>query len=801
VKKISLFCNIVFFSSSLLAQKPVTQLEQWVAKSPIEKVYLHFDRTTYMAGETAWFKAYLSSDYLPDTISTNLFVELLEDSSTVLTQLVLPVVAGSSNGQIDLPDTLSTGNYFIRAYTATMLNQDPAFIFQHRFTVFGKGKTVPIEAREKKWRIEFFPEGGNFVSGLMNSLAFKITNEYGLPENKNGYIENEKGEKIVDFTSYHDGMGVLDMKPEAGSRYFAKLDADASGSRFELPLHTNTGLVFRMVPDMKGSFYELFFNTESGQKKPAYLIGQMQHRVLFKKPLSFTKNESSGTIDTRTAGSGILQVTVFDENDMPMAERLVFVDNKEYQQVAAITMDTLNFSKRGKNHFTLSFKDAVSGNFSVSIADEDYLAAGKSQQTIISNLLLTSDLKGYIHNPAYYFSATTDSAKNALDLLMMVNGWRRFAWKELLSKPVPAPLYKDNGYLSVSGAIKIRDSKKILPDYELMTAITSTDTTQNRIEIIRTDAEGRFRIDSLILFGRNKFFISDIKGKKSKWLDVYPDTDSFAWRNPLPPLDYSNFGFNKKIINNTSVKLGLDYDALAKEKGEMLEGVTMTVKKKTPLQTLEERYVNGAFGGMARTTIDLVNTEEVIYQQNIFDYIQGRVPGITVMRGGGGYTLNYRNRSSLMGGPIPMTIFLNEVVTDANMVAMIPANQVAMIKVFSTFVGAEGNGAGGVLAIYTKKGDDITSLEAPADIFNYKGYSVVRQFYSPDYKVETDKAIGTDKRITLHWQPMMLLNQKFLQVPLSFYNNDRTTAFRIIAEGMTWDGKMIHIEKVISPNR
>jgi len=793
-------CSTVFF-----AQTPANHLDQWSSLSPIEKIYLHFDRDNYLAGESAWFKAYLYSDFQPDTISTTLYVELMSDSVTVLSRLTLPVYLGCSNGQFDLPDTLVSGQYIIRAYTATLLNQPPGqtagdvpFLYLHPLLVFGKKSTTPVAPREKKLRIEFFPEGGNFVTGLTNSVAFKITNEYGLPVSADGYVENEKGERVAELKSYHDGMGVFDIMPEPASRYFAKLDIDSTGNSYPLPVQTPSGVVFRIVRDDRGSFYELFSKAGAEGRTPARIVGQIQHHVVFRKELAAGKTDWSGVIDTRTSMSGILQVTVFDKEDVPMAERLVFIDNKEYLKTATLHIDTLNTGGRGKNQFSISFNDTISGNFSVAITDADYALEKTSQQTIVSGLLLTADLKGYIHNPAYYFSSDNDSVRNALDLVMMVNGWRRFTWSALSQnsfRPLP---FRDNGYITVAGRVMVRDTKKPLSDYELVVLQTSADSLQNSFDMITTDKDGYFKMDSLIFFGETRFFVTDIKGKKSKWLDIIPAGDSLPKIFSLPPADERLF-YKRNYTTSGSFgsKLSFDYDAIAGENGKTLEAVNIKVKKKSALQELDEKYATGLFSGMSQKTIDLVNTNERLYHRNIFEYIQGRVAGISVVKNGIDYILYYRQNFSMTSGRIPMKLFLDEMQVDASIIATIPADQVAMLKVYSTFVGAEGNGAGGVLAVYTKKGADVKTMQGSADVFSWKGYSVTREFYTPDYSVAIADT-KPDHRITLHWLPVTFVEQADAKLPLIFYNNDRTKRFRIIAEGITWDGKLLHLEKIIS---
>jgi hypothetical protein len=498
---------------------------------------------------------------------------------------------------------------------------------------------------------------------------------------------------------------------------------------------------------------------------------------------------------------------VFNKDGMPLAERLSFIDNKEYLQQAELITDTVNFSEKGRNHFTLSFPDTVGGSFSVAITDPYYSTETLRKENIISNLLLTSDLKGYINNPVYYFSAAADSASNALDILMMTHGWRRFKWTELAGISNATPRYQDSGFITITGKVNIRDTRKPLSQKELfLLLIPMEDSLNSSMQFMATDDQGRFRLDSLIFFGKTRFYVSDMLGKKSKWLDIYTNGDSIRTSFGLPPINNVKQLFPSAGMApvDFSSRLAFDYESILKANGKMLEGVTLKVKKKSPVQELEERYASGLFTGLTEKTIDLVNTKETIYQNNIFDYIQGRVSGIKVEKNGFNYQLFYRNRFSLTGGPIPMIIYLDEMQTDARLIATIPANQVSMIKVFSSFVGAEGNGTGGVLAIYTKKGADLSnSLSTSADIFQYNGYSIIKEFYSPDYASGTDINMSTtqkDHRITLHWQPDITVDGVDTKVPLRFYNNERSKEFKIIVEGITSEGKMLFIEKIVSPS-
>jgi hypothetical protein len=151
-------------------------------------------------------------------------------------------------------------------------------------------------------------------------------------------------------------------------------------------------------------------------------------------------------------------------------------------------------------------------------------------------------------------------------------------------------------------------------------------------------------------------------------------------------------------------------------------------------------------------------------------------------------------------GPIPMKFFLNEVRATAFDIAAYRASDIAMIKVYNTFVGAENNGAGGVLSVYTKKGEDTRGSDLSAVYeTNYRGYSISKEFYSPDYQVEQSEKYKTDNRITLQWLPDVFINDIDPVLSFGFYNSDRTKQFKVVIEGTTTNGKLLMIEKIISP--
>lgn len=794
--KTKLLYSLILASLSLsgFSQQPEELLRQWYQKAPLEKAWLHCDRENYVAGETAWFKAYLSSDFQPDTLSSVLYVELLNDHGTTIIRNVFPVLLATAYGQVELPDTLTTGIYQLRAYTPGMLNNGTDFVFKKRVHIYGKKPVKKDQAPAGKMMLDFFPEGGNLISGLVNAVAFKATDQNGLPVTVSGVITDSKGTEITRFSSYHDGLGMIEINPVKGERYVAKTDAAYGGITVMLPESQELGLSLSLIPHPQGSFFEIRQRVTDPALKAAYMIGQMQHHVVFRQELNSGKDEMQGVLNTEKLNSGILQVTVFSTTGVPLAERLVFVNNKEYVRQATITADTLNFQEKGRNLFKIRIRDTVQGSLSVSITDADYALTPYREENLISGLLLTADLKGYIHNPAWYFSSDNDSVKMATDLLMMTHGWRRFRWQELAQK-VKAPLpFADPAYITITGRITLDGTNKSFGEKNLLALITAEGMKRNA-QFISTDKQGNFKLDSLLFFGNARIFILDIKGRKSQYIDVKMTSDSLGRSYPVAipgPADFATVNLQDK-----QKQLAEDFDAIQKANGLMLEGITLKVRKKSPTEELDDRYTRGQFSGMAQRTIDLVNSEQYTTELNIFDYLMSRVPGLDVTNDGMETKVYYRQGPSLSSlGPIPMTIYLNEIETDATVIATLPPTEIALVKVYSQFVAATGGGAGGAMAIYTRKGADIVN-SSRGDVIRYNGFTVVKDFFAPNYKTDPALLKKPDTRITLDWRPNIFVNNIDPVIPVSFYNSDRTKRFRVVVEGMTTDGKLISVEQVI----
>jgi hypothetical protein len=785
-----------------------------------EKVHLHIDRFVFGAGETVWFKAYIHSGESNGVTSSVLHAEFLKGDSLISYQR-LPVVLAVSNGQFVLPDSLFTGWYTVRAYTEAMLNQQPARFFQTDIYIHGlKGghKDKPAFFNDSI-RVSFFPEGGSLIKGLESTVAFKVTDEWGNPLDFSGIVRAENGDSLALIHTYHNGMGEFKLRPFNGQRYYVETSAAGNNTKYFLPVPLEEGAVLSLIYHPEGVYFDLAQAVNSRKKKASVIVGNMFQKEVFRRKISDKDNNIQGLLKTKQLNSGILSVTVFNDEGLPLAERLIFINNKEYKQAAHIIQDTIDFGVKAKNHIKIVLNDTVQGSLSVSITNAELGFTSQRPASIISDLLLKSEIKGDILSPDWYFQEGNDSVSTGLDLLMLTQGWRNYNWMPEDKNPMGLKQFKDPSFITIRGRALLRGTKTPLSDSKLMVVLSAKGITNN-ILLTETDKQGHFIIDSLLFFGKARFYFAEQREKKkARYIDivlsesVFPDKHLPEESTRQVYMDRQHQHYHKipdSIINYL--------EEITRAEGKMMQGVTVTAKKKTPVEKLEDEYTVGAFSTNAfvERVIDLVNTNEPIVQPNIFEYLKSRIPGLMIADpdlskyppdpSEPGFDprndptklrLFYRQLPSVssLGNP-PMVVYLNEIETDPDVIATIPAAEIALIKIYSSFVSAPGSGPGGVMAIYTKKSKDIS--EPLGSTISYEGFSVIKEFYAPNYKADPSLIFKPDTRITIDWRPNIFVNNINPVIPISFYNSDRTKRFRVVVEGMTTSGKLISIEQIIS---
>jgi hypothetical protein len=520
-----------------------------------------------------------------------------------------------------------------------------------------------------------------------------------------------------------------------------------------------------------------------------HLIGTMYQHEAFRIARA-TSSPIKGTIPTRELPSGILTITLFDKNWNPLAERITYVNNEEYHFQPEMEVQRWGLNKRARNEIKITVPDSITASLSVSVTDA---AIGTdSSNNIISHLFLTSELKGQVYNPAYYFSGNTDSINRHLDLVMLTHGWRRFKWEEIVKGKNPKLLYaKDTGYLSLSGKVLGVMPGQLGNDANIILVVKQKDT-EGKMILVPVLPNGTFNDPSVIIFDTAHVYYQFPKAKALDNASVGFMTDM------LPAPSLKAMAGKKSSILPTDTTGNYRQWALANEANNLsellkiktLENVTVKSKTRPIVDVMDEKYASGLFKGGDGYQFDLLNDPFAGSAINIFTYLQGKVAGLQINTAGAEPSMQWRG-----GSP---QLYLDETPADASFISSVNVRDIAYIKVFRPpFMGGF-NGANGAIAIYTRRGNDVKP-EPGKGLANNKifGYTLIKQFYSPNYGTFREENKQRDLRTTLYWNPSVVMSPQKKQAIISFYNNDVSGSFRVIIEGMTSDGRLAHIEQIM----
>jgi hypothetical protein len=764
---------------------------------------MHFDKELYLPGETIWFKAYLFEENLPSERSTNFYASIYDDLGKLVKQLVSPVFSGTTDGHFDIPDSIKSTQLICRAYTTWMLNFDTSMLFAQSIKLINfKEQNATVGVRTTS--LNFFPEGGDIIEGTSNTIAFKANYNDGLPFLAKGIIKKqETGEVLMPLTVLHNGMGKFDIDIEPGDKYYAEwIDNTGTKRQTWLPEARRSGVALKLALQ-KDKFYFNLFNKTGNDS--LHVLMYMFQKVFYKTSLKVAAGSSfTGIVPTRKLPAGVMQITVFDANWQPVAERIAFNNNNAVFNAAIFTKQ-ISVEKREKNIIEISTADTIPANMSLSISDAD-MNNESSENTILSNLLLKGDIKGYIHNPAFYFTNPADaSLKDKLDLVMLTHGWRRYNWTDMMAQKMPAIKYPADEYLGVYGQVGGDLMSKLEKEERVNLVIKMADSTNNFYSIV-PDKAGLLKQTGLVFYDSARVFFTFNKNKAnnsqiafSKYNFTYPTPD--AINNYKDYLSFNIAGttqgtslFNYNLANAVDKKYNQE---------KTLGAVTVKTSKRLrwqndPVFKLDQKYTSGLFTGVGGGfALDVMHDETAWTKLDVYQYLRTSMPGLNVgsFNAEAGRSITYNRR--------PVLIYIDERQAREADLETLDILKVAYIKLIPFYAASgiddDAFALKPALSIYTRKGDDLIDRRPTGKdmgLVKVAGYTPSKEFYSPDY-TETNTADGTDARTTLLWMPYILTDRANNKIPVIFYNNDFTKKMRIVLEGVNDEGKMIRIEKVI----
>ena len=439
---------------------------------PQEKVYVHMDNTCYFQGDTIWFTAYTQQTNTnePSKVSGVLYVELLNNDGYLVERKLIEMKEGRGNGFFALNNQIQySGFYELRAYTRWQLNwgehehEHPAsysFMFRDKetereyfhdyhklysrvFPVYDKPLApgdythdmtlrvmrrtykTDMDAKEKEPVLSLFPEGGNLVAGVENRVAFEAA-----------MTDGEQLEGVLSFgndsvKTINRGRGIFTLVPEKGmEREVTFIATDGSKVSAKLPKPEETGAAVQVMHEGDS----IVIITSIAGLDADSLAMTIMHEG---KVEEFHALNEGMRVTSKDLKAGIHQVTVFDNKGQVWADRLFFVTKPE---LAKPTLTVSELKEEYKPYEKVELKVAPSnspeegGIISLAVRDEHQADALFDNGNIMTEMLLSSEIKGFIPNPGWYFEKDDEDHRQALDLLMMTQGWRRFVWRDMAVK-------------------------------------------------------------------------------------------------------------------------------------------------------------------------------------------------------------------------------------------------------------------------------------------------------------------------------------------------------------------------------
>ncbi len=551
-----LFIAVASFSASATENDSITsalrgfinQALTFTERMPREKVSLHLDNTGYFRGDKIWFQCYVVDGiaHTPTVLSNTLYVELLNPRGKVISRQILKIENGRCHGAFTLTHLpFYSGFYEVRAYTKYMLNFGDEAVYSRVIPVFDSPKTAgdfsemrmarnisrypgkrPTTKSGPRITMRFFPEGGSLIDGVAGRVAFEITGRGGVAVEASGRVVDKlTGRTVATIRTIHEGRGLFEFTPDSSGDYQAIITSGNGGSEqtFKLPAVRDNGVGLNVdyLSNPDSILVTIRPSKEARTTKKAGMAISSRGGLWCYTMVDLSRNHTL-KFSSREMPSGVGVITLFGPDGHTLAERMIFINNGGYGQLET-TLDKSTPEPQGIVRLDITATDAdgkAAQQLPLSVAVADAEHAVDTQSALLSDLLLMSEMKGYVSRPMQYFQPNDSIAsRRNLDLLMMVRGWRCYSWEEMSGiNPIGLRYYPEQG-IDMDGQVVsfVRGIPK--PNVDLSVMISAKDVPdslrQSFTDIITTDSCGRFTL-SYDFYGKWNLVMSASENGKKK---------------------------------------------------------------------------------------------------------------------------------------------------------------------------------------------------------------------------------------------------------------------------------------------
>lgn len=703
-------------------------------------VYLRSSKDVYETMEDLWFKAYsvdLQQQALTD-IDRTLYVQLIQASNdSIVWEEPYPLENGIASGNVYLDNSLAEGVYWLCGYTAHSLRgQHENFTDARRIEIVHnveallKEDTTPSSSEKKKngsIHFNMFPEGGQLLSNSLNKVAFKATSDDGTPCAISGKLL-ENGNEILSFTSVHDGMGSFTFRPDIMKTYSVQLASPHEDQTFKLPDIQEQGLIMSVVDNRKDSLIVQVRHNGPDEKEPFYL--RLQNRGMpMLVAIGAVKDSVTVSLPLADVSSGISEITLFNADFIPIGERLVYI--RGHSDIA-ITAELSRPIVGTKEKITLRITARDQNNEPVRVqlgvvAYDNIYRRHTDAKDIRTHYLLSKHLKGNIHNPKYYFDDANHDRHEALDLLLLTQGWRSYLWNEYdLEKTInnTGEWVSD----SINGRLYAKKKNARLPK-----AVIVFTAEQKDKRFVLVDDEGRFSIAPDEMDIGNTLYVTHPGDPEHFFAEIEDPLKRIAEMKPWENLAYPKNTIPMIKTNET----GDEIDTAFVQRAIKIDEVVVSRRKES---VFRDKYI--------------AQLDSVAKYTNNMDRAHG----------------GWLNCPACYSGEMPIEGKTYIIWTGPNPPTSHP---------FSF----DHTNTKRIVYRYPKYTEE--ELLAMFGIARSKGYYPTKVFYSPVYDAE--KGTSPDFRNTVLWKPDITTDENG-NASLEFYSSDINTGFYGIVEGISENG-------------
>ena len=788
----NLFSILLFFFPAYVSfcqtveKQPLDSALQNVSRQvglfPQEKIYLQTDKPYYISGEKIFFRVFLldAFSHQPTEMSRYVYVELINPKDSVVIRQQIRPENHMHYGALILSENLEQGNYRIRAYTRFMENIGEDYFYNQTVYIADPTDTTKTNpnafSSDEKWEVNFYPEGGNLIAGQSCATAFKALSSDGQPIEVEGEVFDEQDHLLTEFTTTYDGMGRFYLNTVAGERYHAVVKVQGTEYRvkevnIDLPEVKTDAFALATVWRQNKLFISVKQPEEMPQQK-LYLVIHSRGNVIYADEWDFSKEFIS--IDEKNFPSGVSHLLLLNEDYYPLSERLVFALNEDWLSPDAKTQKEV-YGTRDSVKMDVTVNERIAGNFAVAVTDDKDIKIDTTQN-ILTAILLTSELRGYIHNPAYYFRKDNRQSELAADLLMLTHGWVRYN--------IPGAMRGDFQYLKVaneesqsfSGLVKGGLLSKPYKGSKVM--IFSTNSSF--FDTSETDETGHFTINNFEFPDSTKYFIQALNKRGSDIVELY--MDSIKYPKVFPTKQYLTKQKEERILESEDFD---DYVVKADRKYTMENGMRLI---NLPEVTIRGKRIYEDENHIRYSQLSHVITAEEIVNggSDMISLIQRL--GIRVITG-------VRKPDPTKTIPDPNMIFGADMIQDLMSVRgkmIVIPDELRNLDIFDLDAIGIDPVSGMPIPILKSFNERMKKPKYNVVIISPLGFQKQGEFYSPRYDTPEARSNATpDLRSTIYWKPNVLADSTG-KATLDFYTADDPTTYSAVIEGVTDDGKLIY---------